>query len=557
MNLHTVRARIASWIAPASAPIEAPAAAASTPRRSNSMAMQQRMYAAAMRSRLNADRPATTGSADSELATSLTNLRNMSRQLVRDNPYAKRARAIVVNNVVGAGIGLQAQVMSSRDKLHERVNASIEDAWREWCRADICHAGGQLHFCDFERLAMGEVFDAGEVIIRKHFRPFGRGSIPYALELIEPERLANESTPVTVPSRDALVRMGVEADEFGRPQYYWIRKGHPGDLRAAREATTTLERVPASDIIHLRMIDRWPQTRGEPWLHTVIQRLGDMGGYTEAEIVAARAAACYMGFIKGAEDPVGPVPGDPNAPADPMEDQQELEFSPGMVRRLMSGEDYIPHTPNRPNAALDPFMRFMLREVAAGIGVSYESLSRDYSASNYSSSRLALLDDRDLWRVLQGWFLRSFREIVHREWLQQAVLVGAVPGISVVEYANNVRKFEAARFKLRGWGWIDPTKEVAAYKEAIRGGLTTVSDVIAATAGGQDIEDILATRERELQLMKEKGLVFDTDPAKAAAEKPNPAPVKPDPEQDDETDPEDDASSARVISIAQSVRGAQ
>ena len=46
-------------------------------------------------------------------------------------------------------------------------------------------------------------------------------------------------------------------------------------------------------------------------------------------------------------------------------------------------------------------MRFMLREIAAGTGVSYESLSRDYSQSNYSSSRLALIDDRDLWRVFQ------------------------------------------------------------------------------------------------------------------------------------------------------------
>ena len=44
--------------------------------------------------------------------------------------------------------------------------------------------------------------------------------------------------------------------------------------------------------------------------------------------------------------------------------------------------------------------------LAAGCGPSYESLSRDYSQSNYSSSRLSLLDDRDLWRVLQQWWLR-------------------------------------------------------------------------------------------------------------------------------------------------------
>jgi capsid protein len=32
--------------------------------------------------------------------------------------------------------------------------------------------------------------------------------------------------------------------------------------------------------------------------------------------------------------------------------------------------------------------------------------------------------------------------------------------------ANEVDTYEAARFKPPGWSWIDPTKEVAAYKEA-------------------------------------------------------------------------------------------
>jgi HK97 family phage prohead protease len=139
-----------------------------------------------------------------------------------------------------------------------------------------------------------------------------------------------------------------------------------------------------------------------------------------------------------------------------------------MGLRLAPGEKWETHSPNRPNTALDPFMRYMLREVAAGTGVSYESLSRDYSQSNYSSSRLALLDDRDLWKMLQQWFIRNFREPLHREWLQAAVLAGAMPGIALAEYALDRAKFEAARFKPRGWSWVDPTKEVAAPRKPSR-----------------------------------------------------------------------------------------
>jgi lambda family phage portal protein len=124
-------------------------------------------------------------------------------------------------------------------------------------------------------------------------------------------------------------------------------------------------------------------------------------------------------------------------------------------------------------------MRYMLREVASGIGVSYESLSRDYSQSNYSSSRLALLDDRDLWRYFQAWFIRSFREPLHRLWVQQAVLGGAIPQIPVAAYWLDRRRYEAVRFRPRGWAWIDPEKEAKAAILEIRNGLDTRTAVIS------------------------------------------------------------------------------
>jgi len=158
-------------------------------------------------------------------------------------------------------------------------------------------------------------------------------------------------------------------------------------------------------------------------------------------------------------------------------------------------------------------MRLLLREIAAGTGTSYESLSRDYSQSNYSSSRLALLDDRDLWRVIQLWFIRNFRTSIHREWMQQAILSKALKTISTEQFATDTQKFTAVRFKPRGWTWIDPEKEVKAYKEAIMGGFTTTGEVIALTGGGKDIEDVLDDRRHELDMMAEKKLIFDTDPS--------------------------------------------
>jgi len=508
-----------------------PAPMAREPARSGGL--QHRQYAAARSSRLTSGWTTENTSADTQIASSLTSLRARSRALVRDASYARRARELVVNNVIGTGMGMQAQVRTTRGDLNQRVNDDIEKAWRKWSCADSCHTGGRLHFRMLERQAVGQVFEAGEVFIRKHYRRFGRSEVPFALELIEGERLADEYISTHISAQQGVeVRMGVEVDEFHRPLAYWIRSRHPSEYRFATTTVDHMERIPADQIIHLAVLDRFPQSRGIPWLHTAMRRVADMDGYSEAEITRARVQAATPWTIETPNDVenFGEIQTDGSV---------EMDVEPGVAKRLNPGEKMNAPSATAPNPALDGFMRYMIREIAAGIGVSYESLSRDYSQSNYSSSRLALLDDRDVWRFLQTWFITDFRELIHREWLSVAVLSRAIPSIPADQYAADIDKFEAVRFKPRGWSWVDPTKEVAAYKEAIMAGLTTNTDVIAATAGGLDIEDVLDQREQELELMRERGLVFDTSPEVYDKPEPAPAPAAPAPDTA-EADPEDD-----------------
>lgn len=494
----------------------------------------KRSYAAAQVSRLTGSWTPANSSADSELVSSLTTMRARARSLVRDASYAKRAKVLVVNNVVGTGIGMQAQVKTNAGKLNARVNEDIERAFEEWCSADSCHTGGRLSFKNLERALMAQVFEAGEVFVRKHYRPFGRSRVPFALELIEAERLADEFMSAYLgPANGNEVRMGVEVDRFHRPIAYFIRERHPSEFRFGNSGSHLVERVPADQIIHLAVVDRWPQTRGEPWLHTAIKVLNHANGYTEAEIVRARSQAHMPGAIETPQDTASFGEPQPDGSA-------EMQLEPGVYKRLNPGEKLHQPPPTAPNSQLEPFMRYLLREIAAGTGPSYSSLSRDYSQGTYSSERIAALDDRDLWRFFQAWFIGDFRQLVHIEWLRQSVLSRAIESIPVEQYALDSRKFEAVRFKPRGWSWVDPTKEVAAYKEAVICGFTTVTDVIAATAGGADIEDVLEQRESELKLMEEKGLVFETSPD--FYDKPEPAPKDPAPPPPDDDDAGDESA---------------
>jgi len=516
----TLRQRIARWLAP------------------SKTAVAVRSYGGARNTRTTGGFGSSgNSSADSELSTSLTALRARSRQMIRDSSYAKRAQLIVVNNIIGTGVGMQAQVETVRGTRNDRINDSVEAAWALWCEADACHTGGELHFSDLERAAMGQVFEAGEILVRKHYRAFGNSRVPLALELIEPERLATELVDPSVGlSIGNNFRMGIEVDIYGRPAFYWIRSLHPGDLRVHAGATDKYERVPAADIYHLRNIERWPQARGVPWMHTALRKLDDLNEYSQHEVTAARASAAYFATIETPED-TNPLPTDTEAPSG----ASVMDIDPLTIQELRPGETLTFHTPNRPNPGLDPFMRAMLREVAAGCGPSYESLSKDYSQSNYSSSRLALLDDRDLYKAMQQWWIRVFRKPLHQVWLRQAVLAGAVEGLSPAAYAVNPDKYSAVLFKPRGWSWVDPTKEVAAYKEAIKAGLTTVTDVIAATGGGMDIEDVVKTRKRELQMFADAGIDVDTTVTPAGQLAVGQAPAAADPaddQQDQNNDPQ-------------------
>jgi lambda family phage portal protein len=465
-----------------------------------------RMYSNAVPSRFNQGFPSFNTSEDLELVSSLRNLRARSRSLARDAGYAKSARRVIVNNVIGQGVRIQPAVKTARGGFNERVNSGIGEAWARWMRAPNCHTGGSMHFHDLERQCMGQVFDAGEIFIRIHRLKFGWSQVPIALEVVEPERIVDGyAYPGSVSPKSGGVRLGIESDKFKKPIAYWIRDLHPGDIRLNLEQSDAVTRVDAADVIHIYAIDRWPQTRGVPWLHAAAEKLQDVNGYSEAEIIAARGAASYLGTI---ETPESGATFAQRAPDNTL----QVGVEPGIWLKLQPGEKATFVSPNRPTTALDPFMKYMLREIAAAVGVSYESLSHDYSSGSYSSMRVSMLAERDIWRALQAWWIRSFRERLHREWLTAAVMARNVVPIDLLDFGENPEKFLAANFRPRGWSWIDPTKEVTAYVQAVKSGFRTVGNVIEETGGGADLEDVMKTRQAELEYFKELQLPFDTSP---------------------------------------------
>ena len=493
---------------------------------------RRRSYEGALFSRLTQDWISQSTSQDAEVRISLRVLRNRVRQLCRDNDYAKQALRAIATNVVGTGIKFQSQVRAQRGgKLNTKINQVIEQAWLDWCRKDSCDVSGRLCFADIERLAMMSTAESGEVIIRLIKQPFGRSKIPLGLEVIESDMLDELYNGVAEGTGNEI-RMGVEIDEWQRPVAYYFFQKHPGDYQYGEKTNPYRKRIriPAEEVIHLYRHERPLQTRGIPWFASALTRLHHLSGYEQSEVIAARAGAALMGFVSSPEGQL--------LDEGVIDDQRVTEFAPGTIKYLAPGETFTVPSLQRPDT-FEPFMRQMLRAVAAGLGVSYETVSRDFSQTNYSSSRLSLLEDRDNYRVLQYWLTENLHQVIFDVWLDMAVLSGV---LSLPGYDLDPSRYNQARWMARGWAWVDPLKEVQAYKEAVRCGFMTQADVISQSGG--DLEELLANRSNELQQSQDLGLTFDTDSGAVDAkgqEQPNPdatpepaspdgtAPVKPAP----------------------------
>jgi lambda family phage portal protein len=358
----------------------------------------------------------------------------------------------------------------------------------------------------------------GEVLLRIVKKKVGKSPVGLCLEIIEADQLDDRDTD-RIAYNGNRIFMGVEVDEWGGPVAYHLLPYHPGDYQFTNRTYQSSTRVPANEIIHLYVSERPGQMRGVPWLHNVIDRIKNISGYEEAEIIRSRVQSCAVGAITSPE---------PDAMTDTTDaDSSDYKFlSPGEILRLAPGEEFTMGNAAAPNPSLESFIRSIARSIAAGIGVSYESLTRDFSNTSYSSARTALLAERDLYEVIQSEFIESFLCPFYIDhWLPAAAMT--VPGLGY--YSGNEEFHEKHRWTRRGWPWVDPLKDLQASELALNLNLTTLTRELATQ--GIDIEDLLKERAAEKELLKQYGLGDEEQPteegAAAAPEEEENVPIMP------------------------------
>lgn len=439
----------------------------------------------------------SSNSIDFYLHNELRELRARSRKMVRANPYGKRFIATIKSNVVGpSGVGVQAQSMrfvpGKGMELDTAANDAIEAAWREWAQRH-CDYFGRATWVDLQNLALSCAGQDGEFLFEKVWS----GPHGFQLKVIDPELLDVEKNTNSAGGRD--IRLGVEYDQSGRVVRYHFHKRNSAGMYGGGYQSGERYSLPARNVIH-GFIAEWPdQSRGIPWMHSSLERSKHLEKYDEAAIVNARLGASRFAVLSS--EPGNEYTGDEEGTGE-HEGATLDTYEPGTIKDIGNRKIQQVDT-DYPHQMYAEFVKSQLRGIASGLGVSYHSLSNDLQGVNYSSIRAGVLEDREIFKGLQNWFIRSLVQPVYEEWLSMAY-TRRVIRIGTRPLSRPIADYMAAHFQPRRWAWVDPQKDGMANQLAMNSRLKSPSQLMREQ--GDDPESVWREWARDRAMMESLGI---------------------------------------------------
>jgi lambda family phage portal protein len=474
---------------------------------------RKRSYEAAQASR-NGDNGgwlAIPRSADSQIYNEARTLREKSRWLVRNNPYAAKAVSSLVSNIVGDGIVPRPTTGSpKRDR-------DIWAAFQRW--AFKCDHSGQLDFYGMQTLACREMIEGGEVLFRKRLRKKKfDGDVPLEIQLLEADFLD--------PMRNGIMRdgtltvQGVEIDISSQKRTaYWLYPFHPGNMPYFVPGVPMMSApVDANEVLHVYEQQR-VQTRGVPWGTPAIEDLNLFSDYKLAEIVRKKIEACVVGVVSGAEsedeDSIGAIN------VQDADGNEVEQFEPGMIIRAHGAKQVTFNTPTAV-AGYGEYTVKTIQGIAAGYRMPYELISGDLSEVNFSSMRGGLIEFRRLISTIQWQILIQLAlQPIWEWWCETAFLAGVIDTPYVpVEWSTP--KF----------AWVDPLADVQTAALEVRNGFRSWQDVIGET--GRNPDDVLDEIREWNEKVDDFDIILDSDPRKTNAK----GVQQPEQKEDDGNEPE-------------------
>lgn len=399
-------------------------------------------------------------------------IRNRARYEIANNTYAKGAILTLAGDVIGTGPRLQLYNPPSERKAR-KLTADFM-AWSE----EICLAE-KLLTAAYAKIGDGEAF----LLLVNNNKLVS----PVKLDviLLEADRVCARYNDLGQPNNVD----GVILDENGYPVSYTYMTSHPGSTTF--KTLSEWRDIPAAYMCHWFRKDRPEQHRGISEISSALPLFAQERRYTLATLGAAETAADFAAILY-TDNPASGVAQD----LDPLD---EIDITKRMMTTLPGGWKMGQFQPEHPTTTYAEFKREILGEIARCLQMPVNIITGDSSQHNYASGRLDHQTYYKAVRMRQRACSRIVMEKIFGEWMR--------------EYSASVKRWDdiPAHF----WFWdgtehVDPKKEADAQAVRLASGTTTLAVEYARM--GFDWETALEQRAREVQKMKELGLIDLANP---------------------------------------------
>ena len=423
----------------------------------------------------------------------------------------------ITTNAVGTGLRPQSHIDAKRLGIGRdaalELQAEIEFVWKEWAKR--AHVRGMLHFEDLQFLGLRTMLRMGEMLHIPVMMPDapGRG-IRLAIQDVLPARLR---TPLD-RSSDPFIVDGVQMGPYGAPEWYWLATPQAAPSRSMDMSglgSDQFTRIPARvahrpGIFHLFRHNEEEQARGDSVLSPGANLFRHLSDSLDNELLAQVVTASMAMFIAREE-------GGPGMPSHVQERIDEGSGEKTYYERIDGGtimygnkheKPYVLES-SRPSPNFGGFSEFVLRAMAASLDMPYEVLAKDFSKTNYSSARAALLEAWRVYLLYRSWLTRHYCQPVWNMVVEEAWLAGLLTLPSgAPDFYDAAPLYTQAVWIGPSRGYVDPVKEIAATVTALENRLMTYSEALAER--GRDFDETMDEREEE----EERLARFRARPAK-------------------------------------------
>ncbi len=452
-------------------------------------------------------------------------MQRRTEDLVANDWAASSGISAIVDNSVGTGLTPQAQPVTKMlgiDKHAARELArSMEWIWQQWTRE--AHLSDNLQFDDLQHLGLRTMLKAGEMlhvpVMLSESERISQGRLfSLCIQNLSPQRLLTPSDYLA----DPRFHDGVQLSRYGVPQGYYIALPQDMDvggdslLTASASAPTSYDcaYVPAKvghrpGIFHLFKHENDEQVRGISPLATGIRLFRHLTDALDYELYAQVIAAAFPVFFAQEHPPATAmgIGSGMGAVTENQGSEQDLyqPISAGTMLYGVPGQKPQILESKRPSQNFIGFVEIIMRAMSASLGIPYESLSKDFSKTNYSSARAALNEAWKMYLYYRKWFARLYCQRIYEMVMEEAYLRG------LLVLPKNAPGFYEAR---RLWcattwvgparGFVDPVKETTATVMALDNHLLTRSE--AWKERGSDFDEgleIMLDEAERMQPLKE------------------------------------------------------